>query len=102
MYDPCDAYSHWKDMPKCDVLITHSPPFGILDSVGNMPLGEQDLMNAVYRTQPQYHVFGHLHDPHGGERYRKWEDGSGTVFANVCRVGENYKPVADPVYTFEV
>lgn len=50
-----------------DVLITHGPPFGILDTApdSGMHSGCQELLEAVVRIRPKLHVFGHVHGAHG-------------------------------------
>jgi Icc-related predicted phosphoesterase len=50
-----------------DVLITHTPPYGLLDV--NLHTGSHEgcseLFEAVKRIQPSLHVFGHIHGAHG-------------------------------------
>ena len=48
-----------------DVLITHRPPFEILDKGGYGNMGCPDLSDAVRRIRPRYHLFGHVHDAYG-------------------------------------
>lgn len=50
-----------------DVLITHGPPFGILDCNPGSTLhqGDRVLPEAVDRVRPRLHVFGHIHGAHG-------------------------------------
>jgi len=48
-----------------DVLISHSPPFGILDFDDNINYGCPDLLNVTERINPRYHLFGHIHASHG-------------------------------------
>jgi Icc-related predicted phosphoesterase len=50
-----------------DVLITHGPPYGILDSSPNSNLhpGCRELFDAIVRVGPRLHVFGHIHGGHG-------------------------------------
>jgi Icc-related predicted phosphoesterase len=50
-----------------DVLVTHSPPYGILDSTPESSLhsGCRELFDAVMRVKPKLHVFGHVHGAHG-------------------------------------
>ncbi|MEY4540708.1 MAG: hypothetical protein RLZZ306_2465 [Bacteroidota bacterium] len=50
-----------------DILITHCPPFGILDfNDRGKHQGCQDLLEIVQqKIKPRLHVFGHLHDAHG-------------------------------------
>ena len=51
-----------------DILITHAPPFGILDSMlGYYNRGCKTLLEMVNESQPRIHIFGHCHE-HGGEK----------------------------------
>ena len=44
---------------KIDILITHGPPYGILDKTsGSENVGCEDLYEAVKRIKPKYHIFG--------------------------------------------
>lgn len=105
MYDPADEHIIWKglrDYPnKIDVLITHSPPFGILDqcpqSVGSDELGE-----IVKVIKPRYHLVGHIHTRAGGIVHKQYPDGSETYFVNCASVDDSYKITKNPVFTFEL
>jgi len=49
-----------------DVLLTHGPPFGILDfTCRGENAGCHSLRSAVERVRPKVHFFGHIHI--GGE-----------------------------------
>jgi len=79
-----------------DVLITHGPPYGILDrvyypsgrweSVGDEALREQ----VIQHLKPRYHLFGHLHDSHGKERIGQ------TTFINCSVLDDAYELVYKP------
>lgn len=63
-----DIRRHWKIIPPhTDVLITHCPPFGILDtSSQGTHEGCRDLLDILqHRVRPRLHVFGHIHEAHG-------------------------------------
>lgn len=77
-----------------DVLITHSPPYGILDSVnGREHLGSKSLLERVYQVKPRYHIFGHIH--HG---YGKHVDKARNItFINTGLLDESYNFVNQPV-----
>ncbi len=49
------------------VLITHSPPYGILDfdREAGVHRGCPELLEAVRRVQPLLHIFGHVHGARG-------------------------------------
>lgn len=57
---------YWKDIPNCDILATHGPPFGISDMVdpfyGVAHCGDQALLDKVLEIKPQIHTFGHIHN----------------------------------------
>lgn len=58
---------HWELIPDdIDILITHTPPFGILDksSRGNS-LGCEYLLKKLYFLEPRIHIFGHIHASYG-------------------------------------
>lgn len=58
----------WKLIPAgIDILITHTPPQGILDlpSSGQMHLGCPHLRQELKRIQPRLHAFGHVHASRG-------------------------------------
>ena len=58
---------HWDQIPDgLDVLITHGPPHGVLDrTFFGTRVGCADLTEAVARTAPRLHVFGHIHEAAG-------------------------------------
>jgi len=63
--------------PQIDIMVTHGPPFGILDSVVgfgsrmNSSAGCRHLLRAVKRCKPRLHAFGHIHEGWGAKRM-KW------------------------------
>jgi Icc-related predicted phosphoesterase len=77
-----------------DILVSHGPPYGVLDrcdngSHGYGSVGDLELLGAVERMRPLIHCFGHIHDGAGVTKI------GGTTFVNaaVTRV----KPTdADP------
>jgi predicted phosphodiesterase len=78
---------HWSFAPKCDILITHGAPKGILDCGYGDPL----LINYVNQIKPKLHVFGHIHIGYG-----QYEFG-GTKFVNASMLNDNYLPVNEPI-----
>lgn len=86
------AQRYWNLIPdKLDVLITHGPPFGILDQTApdEAHLGCEELLNAVVEKKPKVHLFGHIHGGAG-----TFENGA-TRFVNAAYLNERYKPL-DP------
>jgi Icc-related predicted phosphoesterase len=89
-----------------DVLITHCPPYGILDQVPRNFLGAtvwesvgcKMLKQAVIRSKPRYHVFGHIHCSRGVERVFSWFDVKfGTTFVNAAICNEGYEMDGRPI-----
>ena len=62
-----DIGRHWALIPEgTDVLITHAPPYGKLDRIGNTERGGCEMLRRrVLAVRPQLHVFGHLHAGYG-------------------------------------
>jgi Icc-related predicted phosphoesterase len=83
---------HWDLIPEgTDVLITHSPPLGILDMTDRGEyVGCEDLRDAVQRVRPKLHVFGHIHESHGQERR------DDTLFVNAAICDSRYRPGNKP------
>ena len=58
----------WAKIPDdTDVLVTHGPPFGILDEViyGGKSVGCEELRKRVLVVKPKVHIFGHIHEGYG-------------------------------------
>jgi hypothetical protein len=74
--------------PGIDVLITHGPPAGILDTtISGRKVGCADLLAAVRRVRPRLHVFGHIHEAYGQE------ESEGTRFVNASTCDLSYRAV---------
>ncbi|KAF3934475.1 hypothetical protein ABW19_dt0202890 [Dactylella cylindrospora] len=89
----------WEGIPNgIDVLVTHGPPYGHLDG-STMGVGKglaaqhtgcEALREAVWRSRPKLHVFGHIHEARGAERVM-WRDGkhvSGMEEGCACSVND--------------
>ncbi len=64
-------------------MITHSPPYGILDSSRQEKhAGSEALAEVVKKIKPKLHIFGHIHEAHGRE------ERNGTYFMNVAKKHE--------------
>jgi Icc-related predicted phosphoesterase len=85
------ARRYWDQIPYgVDVLITHGPPYGILDQAlpGDAHLGCEELRKAVEEKKPRVHMFGHIHGGAG-----LLENGV-TRFVNAAYLNEGYRPLA--------
>jgi len=87
--------NHWKRIPDdTDILITHGPPYGILDSTNQgESVGCEALREHVRRVKPALHVFGHIHEGHGKERLF----GMPTLFVNASLLDERYVPSGESI-----
>lgn len=51
-----------EDIPgDIDIVVTHNPPYGILDEEN----GSVNLLNFIMKAKPRYHLFGHIHSTAG-------------------------------------
>jgi Icc-related predicted phosphoesterase len=77
-------------------LITHGPPFGILDEcVNGQKVGCEELLNKIHDLKIKIHAFGHIHEGYGIRIQ------NGVTFVNACILNENYKVKNDPI-TIEI
>ncbi|CAN5131477.1 metallophosphoesterase [soil metagenome] len=88
-----DLLNHWNLIPKnTDFLITHSPPFMILDELNSRRhIGCLYLQKKVQELQIPYHIFGHNHNDYGIERTRN------TVFVNASSMDDRYRLINYPL-----
>ena len=70
--------------PDIDVLITHRPPYAILDKAGKINFGCPDLLQYVEKNRPKLLLFGHIHDAYGTETLLN------TRFSNAAIVDKDY------------
>lgn len=89
--------NHLKKIPEgLDILLSHSPPFGLRDKV---PSGEyvgcKDLLQAIKDKKPKYVVCGHIHHSYGQSEIEN------TIVINASICTEQYKPDNKPII-FEI
>lgn len=86
-----------------DILITHSPPFGLLDGI---PLDDGSLFHAgskslygwlKYVQRPRLHVFSHIHEAYGQEEHFPAHNDNMMISVNCSIMNEKYKPVNKPI-----
>lgn len=90
---------HWAKIPDdTQILVTHGPPYGIMDECGDMNdrskmvhVGCEELLKAVQHIKPKLHVFGHIHEGHGQVTV------DGTTFVNAAIMDGIYKPINAPI-----
>ncbi|MGC1780982.1 MAG: metallophosphatase domain-containing protein [Acidobacteriaceae bacterium] len=89
-----DRVRLYSEIPaEADILITHSPPFGILDR----PAGSSEhqgcpaLLDRVRELKPKLHVFGHVHGSRGTFSTDE------TLFVNAALLGIDGDIDANPI-----
>ncbi len=94
-----EGEEYWDIIPDdTDVLITHGPPEGILDTTigfGQTYRIDEDvehcgcpiLLNRVVKIKPKLHVFGHVHEAYGVKK------AYGCTFVNAASGFDHNKPI---------
>jgi Icc-related predicted phosphoesterase len=91
---PADRTRLYAGIPEeVDILVTHGPPYGILDRSPGTPhhAGCPQLLEAVTRLRPKLHVFGHVHGAHG------MVSTDNTLFLNAALLGPEGDLSASPI-----
>lgn len=92
---PAHSAAEWAKLPSgIDVLITHGPAAGILDTVRGKNvghLGDIGLRNWLRNHNLKLHVCGHIHDSHGQVEIE------GTTHVNAAICDEQYNHTFDPI-----
>lgn len=91
----------WRKIPEnTDILVTHCPPHGILDSLPHgTHIGCEDLESRIGQLNLKLHVFGHIHHSYGILEKAWWQDQEGpcTKFVNAAICDETYRPTRQPI-----
>lgn len=74
-----------------DVLITHSPAFGILDFDDGINYGSEELLVRVSELNLKAHLFGHIHAQHGVTTIKN------TIFSNAAILNADYSNLNYPM-----
>ncbi len=88
------AKKRWAAIPDdTHILITHGPPFGILDeTLRRKHVGCPQLRERILQLkQLKLHVFGHIHEGHGAQRV------GDVLYVNACTCDHLYDPVQIPM-----
>lgn len=79
------SIEHYSLIPcQTDILISHRPPFGILDGSNHIHLGSHQLLDIVTNFRPFFHLYGHAHDSYGLVKI------DGITYSNAAVVDNNY------------
>lgn len=86
----------WKQIPDdTDILVTHGPPYGILDTVDMEGSQGCERLRARFGDyiNPELHVFGHIHEGYGTYR----DNDLSTIFVNASICSPHYEPINKPI-----
>lgn len=67
-----------------EILITHVPPYSILDFDDGINYGSEKLLEKLTTLKLQAHLFGHIHSSHGAEKI------NGITFSNGSIMHSDY------------
>lgn len=88
----------WELIPEgLDILITHCPPYGILDECseyrgpGMVHVGSKSLAKRIEEVKPKLCVFGHIHESYG--QIEK----NGIRYVNASVLDGDYKMKNEPI-----
>lgn len=90
--DDASLAAAWAEIPEgVDVLITHTPPAGVMDVSGSgLELGCPHLARHVDRANPRLHCFGHVHASSGTSVQ------DGRTYVNAALVNSNFEIARRP------
>lgn len=93
MDDDINLIQYWQKIPEnTDLLITHGPPYSILDkNREGENCGSRTLYQTVKNRNIKHHVFGHIHEAYGKEKVEN------TTFHNAASCNRNYECINKPV-----
>lgn len=85
--------NYWELIPNVDILVTHGPPYGILDitSGSNKHVGSKTLLRVVQKIIPKVHIYGHIHEGYGDTII------CDTRFVNAAICDKDYEPNNKPI-----
>lgn len=88
---------YWNKIPKnTNILITHTPPYGIMDQLDDKShIGCEELKKKLSSLKLKAHIFGHLHGNYGIARK------NGVQFIN-CSVLDNRYRALHPAISIEI
>jgi hypothetical protein len=95
-----DIKKYWDQIPDdTEFLVTHGPPYGILDEVvpgDRKHLGCGELLKRVQNLPKlRYHAFGHIHGSRG-----VLQNSKGPLFINASVLNERYNPHKGAGFTY--
>ncbi|WP_373057818.1 metallophosphatase domain-containing protein [Zunongwangia sp. H14] len=78
--------------PETNILITHTPPYKILDVLDNgTHIGCEELKKKLKYLKVKLHIFGHLHDSYGSVQAAE------TLYVNASCLDQRYRSINPPI-----
>lgn len=92
-----DMSEIWNNIPKVDILVTHTPPYGFGDKiVRGRHVGCRYLKKRIDTViKPRVSVFGHIHEAHGHTFDEE------VLYINACLSDHRYRAINKPI-TFDL
>ena len=82
---------HYARIPEdTDILITHSPAYGILDFDDGINYGSEEILSKLPELNLKVHLFGHIHRQHGITKQ------NGIIFSNGAIMNDDYSKLITP------
>lgn len=73
-YDIREEYGAYSSLGSYkDIIVSHAPPYGILDLAGDCHIGSRALLSYIDEYNPCLVVCGHCHEARGYVRYKNTE-----------------------------
>jgi Icc-related predicted phosphoesterase len=92
-----EKYDKMLSQDRIDILISHSPFYGVLDQNEDGYLcGSHELRNIVDKVKPKLFICSHIHEQGGNQLLYKHQ-GPNTWCVNCSIMNEKYQPVNQPV-----
>ncbi len=93
MWDELRRKELYQQIPdKCDIVINHSPPYGILDQiVEGTNVGCAIFRERLEEINPKLVICGHIHEGYGITEL------AGTTYVNASIMSRKYLPINQPL-----
>lgn len=94
-----DMSEIWNVIPKVDILVTHTPPYGFGDKiVRGRHVGCKYLKKRIDTViKPRVSIFGHIHEAHG----YTFDEEEQVLYINACLSDHRYRAINKPI-TFDL
>ncbi|UKI45290.1 MAG: serine/threonine protein phosphatase [Porphyromonadaceae bacterium] len=86
----CQSRNYSRIPDDTDVLITHSPAYGILDFDDGINYGSEEILARISELHLRAHLFGHIHAQHG------IKEQNGIIFSNGAIMNADYSNLSIP------